>query len=116
MGVTSEAMINNHQNYKDLVNSLNSSLYSRFEFVGTTKPNEPFMGQVVLNEDDNRLYCYMGSDWECISEDSNEETVIPKKITKTRCDCCGAPLPLKDVDRNGLCECTYCSSISYIWE
>ena len=93
------------------ISNINISL--GFNFVGSQKPKNPKIGDIYHDLTDGCGYVYISDDkWEQICADSKPTHVVKK----TRCSTCGAILPVKNVDDNGLCECKYCKNIAYVWE
>ena len=89
------------------------------QFVGCQQPEDPKLGDVYFDQENGCSFIYCDEvGWECISQvpklDYNTER--EHVVKKTRCSTCGAILPVRRVDDNGLCECQYCKNIEYVWE
>ena len=85
-----------------------------YRYVGSEKPENPLVGDVVVESGTGQTLIYDSStSWVSVETCIGPMEAHPIKIE--RCTGCGAPLPLKDIDRNGLCECSFCSKIQYVW-
>ena len=78
------------------------SVENTFNFIGTTRPEEPNLGDRVMDINTNEVFVYLGSNsmtkdgWDLISPISNslycvEDNYKPKEQVGTICSHCGAP-------------------------
>ena len=67
-----------------------------FRFMGTSKPEDPRIGDIFYNTVEGREYVYNSSTWICLGNYTEEDhEPQPKlRLKKTICDCCGAKLPV----------------------
>jgi hypothetical protein len=75
----------------------------------------------------NSEYVYDGNEWQCMCStlaitdtpsyticDSVIEQPIREILTEA-CPHCNAPLPLLDINRDGVCKCEYCGSLVSVY-
>lgn len=65
-----------------------------------------FCKTITVSASDSKFTCLSGG------------TLIdtePRIIQITKCPQCDAPLSLKNIDRNGLCQCEYCNSMVSVY-
>ena len=65
------------------------------------------MKTITVSASDSNLVCLSGGTLIDIKE--------PRIIQITACPQCDAPLPLKNIDSNGLCQCEYCNSMISVY-
>ena len=80
----------------------------------STLPKDGKLGDIVTVT--GSPYMFTGYKWDTITTCCTSYKPEPKTIKTTKCNWCGAPLSISDMDIDkGVCKCIYCDSFNSLY-